>query len=72
MFGNIENSVWHAFDYISAETGRVGAPKSKLKVVKSSLRYHMIQMIDNFGQLYIVIWCTYDISQYSFLDTRVL
>ena len=55
MFENIENSVWHAFDYISAETGRVGAPKSKLKVVKSSLRNQMIQVIDNFWQLFIVI-----------------
>ena len=32
MFENIQNSVWHAFDYISVETGRVEALKSKLKV----------------------------------------
>ena len=32
MFENIENSVWHAFDYISVETDRISAAKGKLKV----------------------------------------
>ena len=36
MFENIQNSVWHAFDYISVETGRVEALKSKLKVGKKN------------------------------------
>ena len=34
MFDNIENSVWHAFDYSSVETGRLEADKGKLKVGK--------------------------------------
>ena len=28
----VENSIWHAFDYLSVETGRLCASKSKLKV----------------------------------------
>ena len=28
----VENSIWHAFDYLAVETGRTCASKSKLKV----------------------------------------
>ena len=28
----VENSVWHAFDYLSMENGKQSANKSKLKV----------------------------------------
>ena len=32
MMLQVENSIWHAFDYLSVETGRFCASKSKLKV----------------------------------------
>ena len=32
MILQVENSIWHAFDYLSVETGRLTASKSKLKV----------------------------------------
>lgn len=28
----VENSIWHAFDYLSMENGKQSANKSKLKV----------------------------------------
>jgi len=37
MMLNVENSVWHAFDYLSVETGRICAGKSKLKVLTANL-----------------------------------
>ena len=33
MILQVENTIWHAFDYLSVETGRLTASKSKLKVV---------------------------------------
>ena len=32
MILEIENSLWHAFDYLAVESGRAVASKSKLKV----------------------------------------
>ena len=32
MMLQVENSIWHAFDYLAVETGRTCASKSKLKV----------------------------------------
>ena len=32
MHLQVENSVWHAFDYLSMENGKQSANKSKLKV----------------------------------------
>ena len=41
---NVENSIWHAFDYLAVETGRTYASKSKLKVIlwylNPSFPYH--------------------------------
>jgi len=37
MFENIENSVLHAFDYLSVETGRLCASKSKLKALTCNI-----------------------------------
>ena len=34
MILQVENSLWHAFDYLAVESGRTVASKSKLKVVK--------------------------------------
>ena len=31
----VENSIWHAFDYLAVETGRTCASKSKLKVIRN-------------------------------------
>ena len=33
----VENSIWHAFDYLAVETGRHCASKSKLKVIITSI-----------------------------------
>ena len=33
MFDTVENSVWHAFDFMAVETNRTSAKKSKLKVI---------------------------------------
>ena len=33
MFDAVENSVWHAFDFMAVETNRTSAKKSKLKVI---------------------------------------
>ena len=32
MFDSVQNSIWHAFDFLAVETNRVSAKKSKLKV----------------------------------------
>jgi len=37
MLLTVENSVWHAFDYLAVETGRLCAGKSKLKVLTANL-----------------------------------
>ena len=33
MFDSVENSLWHAFDFLAVETNRTSAKKSKLKVI---------------------------------------
>lgn len=46
MMLQVENSIWHAFDYLSVETGRFCASKSKLKVifaVKSAKVYSIFE-----------------------------
>eukprot|EP00092_Neocalanus_flemingeri_P011175 GFUD01012038.1.p1 GENE.GFUD01012038.1~~GFUD01012038.1.p1 ORF type:complete len:586 (+),score=193.29 GFUD01012038.1:46-1803(+) len=37
MFESVENTVWHAFDYLAVENGRICAGKSKLKVLTANL-----------------------------------
>ena len=32
MFDSVQNSIWHAFDFLAVETNRVSAKKSKLEV----------------------------------------
>jgi len=37
MFDSVQNSIWHAFDFLAVETNRVSAKKSKLKVLTANL-----------------------------------
>ncbi len=39
LLDNVENSVWHAFDYLALE-GDATAPKTKLKVGWSCIEYY--------------------------------
>ena len=38
MILQVENTLWHAFDYLAVETGRFCASKSKLKVEDCELK----------------------------------
>ena len=51
----VENSIWHAFNYLSMENGKQFANKSKLKV--------MIYIDDSESELLIKIW--YDLENDS-------
>ena len=35
----VENCIWHAFDYLAMENGRQSANKSKLKVIIRNIEY---------------------------------
>jgi len=37
LFDSVQNSVWHAFDFLAVETNRTAAKKSKLKVLTANL-----------------------------------